>query len=440
MNFEIAGGEMYKNLDDDTHTTYEFSLICDAVMDANPDIRESRFADKTVRTLVCEALDFIWGIARKRVNVNARYEYVVALRITRERLDRRTIPGMCDYITEAENWFRWEDDELILVNWLFRNPLDQAESEQRRRVVEKERKVKPESVKRMDRRRRQAMEDNADNVGGQGGQAVRTCPDFSEYAEADKSDNYPDTCPDNHHTYNNNNNNNNIQKHVSCSESSEQTPRPPITGSEALDETRRFLREIPLRESPTAACSASAFREVITFYFENDTHGNAVGLKNLPSGVQKYLERLYIDLSPYPPDVIRMAIQNELCRPMNPENPNDGMILQTMKRIIADSARIASTAERSEKERKRNEKIQSEAERERIAEEERERDAADFEALCELLSEGSEADIESVVEERYPMGIDLSPGERKMVVASRTRYRKKIKKRIQEIQKELVKA
>jgi hypothetical protein len=438
---------IYKNIDDDTDDTYEFSLICDAVLDHNPDVRECRFADKLVHTLVCEALDFLWGIARKRVNVNARYEYDVALRITRERLDRRTMPGMSDYIAEAENWFRWEDDELILVNWLFRNPLDQAESEQRRRVVEKERHAKPESVKRMERRKRQNPDicadradicadtcaDRADNPSGPSGQHVRTDTQHvrtrSDFAEYEVSGHGPDTHP------NNNNNNNNIQqKHVFCPELSD-IPRPPISGSEALDETRRILREIPLPESASAACSPLAFRAAMQTYFENDSRGNAVGLLNLPSGPEKYLTRLYIDLSPYPPDAIRTAVEAELQRPINPDNPNDGMILQTMTRIIADSAKIV---EKSQKRRIAEEKKSAEAERERIAEDERKRDAADFEALCELLAEGTERDLESAMEERYPIANAVG-GQRKMIEMNRRILRKRIRKRIEEMKKKEVK-
>ena len=322
---------LYKNIDDDTDKTYEFSLICDAILDANPDIRKNRFSNKLAHCLVCEALDFVWGIARKRINVNAKYEYDVVLRITRERLDRRTMPGMSDYLAEAENWFRWEDDGLVLVNWLCRNLISESEAEKRRISAEKERKERIDSEKEEKRKesnrlrqreyrsKKSSLEQDAPvtcdtTVVSHACHTLVTC-DVTSLSQHDSQHDID------------NNNNNNIQKHVSCPDILSGTP---ISGSEALESTRRFIQEIPLCEPPSAVCAPHAFRDLITYYFDHDTHGNAVGLMNLPSGAQKYLERLYIDLSPYPPDVIRTAIESELKRPMNPENPNDGMIIQAM--------------------------------------------------------------------------------------------------------------
>ncbi len=413
----------YKNLDIDVDESREFLLISRTLQESNSEVRENAFASTITKSLVCDALDYVWGIARKRGNILDVYGTDLVVRCYRWELDH-IADGMASAIAAAFNWFRWDGDgELVLVNWLCRNSLDQSEAEKRR--VAAEERIKQSSLERSERRRRKKKETQKTVRTPE--ESVRTLSDFAEYEVSGH-------CPDNT-CNNNNNNNNNIQKHVSCPDDS--TPRP-ISGSEALEETRRILRDIPLCEPPLAVCSPHAFRDLITFYFDHDTHGNAVGLTNLPSGAQKYLERLYIDLSPYPPDVIRTAIESELKRPINPDIPNDGMILQTMSRIISDSMKIVGSSERSEKERKRMEKIQSEAERERIVEEERKRDAADFEALCELLAEGTDEDIESAIDERYPIANAIG-GQRKMVETNRRIFRKKIRKRIQEIQKEMVK-
>ena len=433
LNFEIGGVMIqYKNLDNDVDESREFLLISRTLQELNSEVRESAFASTITKTLVCEALDYVWGIARKRGNILDVYGNDLVVRCYRWELDRFA-EGMASSFAEAFNWFRWESDgELVLINWLCRNNINDSETE-RRRAAAKE--AKKEEIKERDRIRKRKEREQKNGVQ----ESSHGCPsDVQESSNGCPSDvqELSGQCPDNHTCNNNNNNNNNIQKHVSCPELSN-TPRPPISGSEALDAVQNLIRGITLPKLASTACSEVDWRNIVVGYFRRDTRGNAVGLLNLPSGPEKYLEKLYVDLSPYPPDVIRTAITNELQRPADPENPNDGMILQTMKRIIADSACLSKTAERADKERKRKEKIQSEAERERIAEVERNRDVADFEALCELLSEGTESDIESAIEERFPIGIHLSDGERKAVLASRTRYRKRIRKRIDMLKKEV---
>lgn len=423
---------LYKNLDIDVDESREFLLIGRSLQELNPEVRESRFAGVVSKSLICEALDYVWGLARKRGNILDVYGNDLVVRCYRWELDRFA-EGMASAFAAAFNWFRWDGDgELVLVNWLCRNSLDQSEAEQRRIATEE--RIKLSSVERKQRRWRK--EKKPEKTVRTPAESVRTLSDFAGY---EVSGHCPDTCPDTPQP---------VQEHVHvqeqeqelipvlvCSEENLTNPVVPVPcgGGDEKNKIFEVLAKVPLDDLFTrsrSVCSPEEFREAIGNLFESFP-GTSEWACRSPRGPEAYLRKRYEECKRFSRSSIESAILSE-----KNDGPEDSKIPERWASIFERARVEESKRIQKEIDRKHVEKRKAEEERERIARDEAARDEADFQALCELLAEGTESDIESAVAERWPMDAAHSAGERRVVNDSRGRYRKRILERIQTIRKE----